>query len=180
MDSCKTYIAFLRGINVGGHRVKMEQLRTVFEELGYSNVSTFIASGNVIFETPRKVSEQRIEAALREALGYDVPTFVRTPDDLKAVVAHRPFAAQDVENPDFRLHVCFGRHALDKSQAELVRSFETPVDAFHVLGREIYWLCRGPLNQSQVKWPQLEKRVPGSFTARNITMLRRLVQAIGE
>jgi uncharacterized protein (DUF1697 family) len=181
MAGRKRYVAFLRGINVGGHRVKMEDLRGVFEVLGFSNVSTFIASGNVIFEAaPAKVGEPRIEAALREALGYEVPTFVRTPDDLKDIVAHRPFPQSDLENPDFRMHVCFLRHAPDGDRIQALRSFETSTDAFHVHGREIYWLCRGMLNQSLAKWPQMEKRVTGPSTARNIAMLRRLVKAIGE
>lgn len=173
------HIAFLRGINVGGHRVKMDVLRRVFEDLGFSNVSTFIASGNVIFEAAaRQVSESRIETALRGALGYEAPTFVRTPDDLKTIVAYRPFAAKDLENPDYRLHVCFLRRELDTDRIQALPSFETPIDTFHARGRELYWLCRGPLNQSLVKWKQMEKRVPGPSTARNITMLRRLVQSL--
>jgi uncharacterized protein (DUF1697 family) len=168
-------VAFLRGINVGGHRVKMDELRRLFEQMGFANVSTFIASGNVIFEAPaKKLDEARIESVLREALGFEAPVFVRTREELAAIVAHRPFAKKDLDNPDFRLHVCFLRGALSEEQQSALTTFETAMDAFHVQGREIYWLCRGPLNQSLAKWPQIEKKVTGPATARNITMLRRL------
>ncbi len=72
------YFAFLRAINVGGHVVKVDRLRQIFESLGVSSVETFIASGNVIFESTSKsvrILEKRIESGLREALGYEVVTF---------------------------------------------------------------------------------------------------------
>jgi hypothetical protein len=74
------HIAFLRAINVGGHTVKMDQLRTLFEELGLKDVETFIASGNVIFRSPAKSAslESKIERHLHRALGYEVDTFIRT------------------------------------------------------------------------------------------------------
>ena len=75
------FIAFLRAINVGGGRtVKMQSLRQVFEPLGFCRVATFIASGNVIFETMRKRSktlERKIEKALQKTLGYEVRAFIR-------------------------------------------------------------------------------------------------------
>ena len=82
------YIAFLRAINVGGHTVKMDQLREVFEQCGFKNVETFIASGNVIFDSTSKnpkALEKKIEAALLKAFGYEVHTFLRTPGELTAV-----------------------------------------------------------------------------------------------
>ena len=78
-------IAFLRAVNVGGHTVKMDALRRHFESLGFSNVETFIASGNVIFETPFKNArtlESSIENKLRDALGYEVAAFLRTDAEL--------------------------------------------------------------------------------------------------
>jgi len=74
------YVAFLRAINVGGHTVKMDHLRGLFEALSFSNVETFIASGNVIFDTKSKdqqTLERKIEKHLRETLGYAVTTFDR-------------------------------------------------------------------------------------------------------
>ena len=86
------YIAFLRAINVGGHTVKMDRLREIFESLGFANVETFIASGNVVFETTAldtAALETRIAAALQAALGYEVATFIRTEAELARIAAHR-------------------------------------------------------------------------------------------
>ncbi|MDO8754830.1 MAG: DUF1697 domain-containing protein, partial [Anaerolineales bacterium] len=79
------HIAFLRAINVGGHNVKMGHLRQLIESLGFSNVETFIASGNVIFEATAgntKNLKKKIETCLHEALGYEVATFIRTDAEL--------------------------------------------------------------------------------------------------
>ena len=79
-------VAFLRGINVGGHIVKKERLQGVFEALGFRDVMTYKQSGNVIFETEVKDMEKirtRIEDKLKKTLGYDVAVFIRTIDYLK-------------------------------------------------------------------------------------------------
>jgi uncharacterized protein (DUF1697 family) len=89
------FIAFLRAINVGrGRTVKMRSLRQVFESLGLSKVATFIASGNVVFETrtkKTKILERKIEGALKEALGYEVRTFVRGETELAKIANYQPF-----------------------------------------------------------------------------------------
>jgi uncharacterized protein (DUF1697 family) len=88
------YVAFLRAINVGGHTVKMEALRRLFEGLRFAAVSTFIASGNVVFETDEGdpvALEQLIERALHVALGYEVATFLRTDAEVALVAAYAPF-----------------------------------------------------------------------------------------
>lgn len=103
------YIALLRGINVGGHTVKMDALRKLFVELGLTNVRTYIQSGNVFFTTEsadRAVLAERIERHLRAALGYEVPACLRTIPELERVVAVDPFASLTV-TPDMRLCVMF-------------------------------------------------------------------------
>src|SRR5690348_3357996 len=104
------YIAFLRAINVGGHTVKMDALRAHIQALGLQNVETFIASGNVIFESPEQDAqalEKRIEAHLKQALGYEVATFLRTPAELAAVAAYLPFAKRELALESNSLYVAF-------------------------------------------------------------------------
>ena len=102
------FIAFLRAINVGGGRtVKMQSLRQVFESLGFSKVATFIASGNVVFETTTKEAktlERKIERALKEALSYEVRTFVREEAELIKIVAYRPPFSSRSGGVDVGLH----------------------------------------------------------------------------
>lgn len=156
----RRHVAFLRGINVGGRRVKMDHLRTLFEGLKFANVSTFITSGNVIFETTETDAaglERGIEAHLHKALGYEVGTFLRTPEELAAVAAFRPFEAEEASHT---IHAAFLRHAPGDEVGERLAEFRTPVDDFRLHGREFYWLCRVRFSDSLVKWPKLTKCSP--------------------
>ena len=93
------YIALLRAINVGGHTVKMDHLRSLFEAIGLTNVETFIASGNVIFDSRSKDAlalERKIEKHLHAELGYEVKTFVRTIPELLAVANYKPFKGSEL------------------------------------------------------------------------------------
>jgi uncharacterized protein (DUF1697 family) len=107
------YVAFLKAINVGGHVVKMDELRELFAGLKFSGVETFIASGNVIFETksaPDRKLEQRIEKHLEAALGYEVGTFVRSMEEIRAIGKYEPFSSTG-----FVLNVGFPREPLSAS-----------------------------------------------------------------
>ena len=92
MSASSRFVALLRAINVGGHVVKMDALRKHFTRLGFGNVETFIASGNVLFDAPGakpRDLEDRIAMELERVLGYPVATFVRSPGELASVV-HSP------------------------------------------------------------------------------------------
>lgn len=175
------YVALLGGINVGGHRVKMETLRDVFSDLGFAHVSTFIASGNVVFDAPNADAEQLeqiIEERLKQSLGYAVPTFLRTRSELAAVVALSPFAPEEMETAGYTVHVGFLRDALPVGAEHRIAAFQTERDAFCLYNRELYWLCRGKTTESLVAWPKLTKAVPlPALTLRNMTTVRKLVAA---
>ena len=103
------YIAFLRAINVGGHVVKMDQLRELFVQLGFENVETFIASGNVIFDSKStaKSLEQKIEKHLKQSLGYEVRTFIRSTKELAAINQYRSFGEDELNAEGNTLYVGF-------------------------------------------------------------------------
>lgn len=171
------FIALLRGINVGGHVVTMDRLRTVFGSLGFAGVETFIASGNVIFETPlenAQALERRIERRLREALGYEVATFLRSPAELAAIASYEPFpAAEPVADRD-SLYVAFLRAPPGTTARRKLMAFRTGTDDLHVRGREVYWLCRTKMSESAFSGALLEKTVAMPATLRNVTTVRRL------
>lgn len=101
-----TYAAFLRSINVAGQRVKMDALTEAFTAAGFTDVVTFQATGNVLFSAPRASRsdlERHLEATLGDALGFEVPTYVRTAGELRAVAAHDPFPPGDVASGAGRL-----------------------------------------------------------------------------
>ena len=94
------YFAFLRAINVGGHTVRMETLRQLFETFGFLDVETFIASGNLIFQTSDKdvaSLEIKIASGLKTALGYDIAAFLRTGEELAEIVAYQPFSQSELD-----------------------------------------------------------------------------------
>ena len=104
------YVAFLRGMNLGGRRIKNEELRGEFEALGFADVACFRASGNVVFASEdggEAKLGKRIEAGLGEALGYEVPVFLRSAAELKAVAAHEPFDAAALRASKGKLQVAF-------------------------------------------------------------------------
>ncbi len=142
------YIALLRGINVGGHLVKMERLRDLFMELGFTHVRTYIQSGNVFFETTqtdRKGVSQTIEQHLHQALGYEVPVFLRTIPELEQIVAINPFHRIEV-TPDMRVCVVFTSEMIPKTLALPLRSPKGDVEIVHTTDYEafmIWYLTNG-------------------------------------
>lgn len=171
------YIAFLRAINVGGHTVKMDQLRRLFRALGFSNVETFIASGNVIFDSPSKSTgnlEKKIESHLRAALGYEVATFIRSASELEAIAEYEPFPDAELKAEGNTLYVGFLANEPGEEAQRKVLSLTTAVDEFHVSGRELYWLCRKKMSESEVSGPLLAKALGMPMTLRNSTTVKKI------
>jgi uncharacterized protein (DUF1697 family) len=168
------YIAFLRAINVGGHVVKMDRLRALFEALRFRNVETFIASGNVLFDArpdDAAALEDRIERHLERELGYVVATFLRTPAQVAAVAAYQPFPDLD---PTHSLYVGFLRSPPSEERRDKLLALGSDVDDFHVHDRELYWRLRvKQLNESKVTGAKLERAI-GATTLRNVTTVRKL------
>ena len=171
------YFAFLRAINVGGHTVKMDRLRQLFEGLGLTNVETFIASGNVIFEARAARAaalERKIEQHLFAALGYEVATFVRTAAELAAIAACRPFAPADLADPANGLYIAFLPAAPSAEARQKLLAYRNAVDDFVVEAGEIYWLRRTNLSDPNHPGPPIEKLLGVPATVRNSTTVRKL------
>ncbi|NJL27921.1 MAG: DUF1697 domain-containing protein [Thermoanaerobaculia bacterium] len=170
-------IAFLRAINVGGHTVKMDRLRALFVEMGFSGVETFIASGNVIFdpisENPAAL-EKKIESHLESALGYEVRTFIRTSAELAAVVDYEPFSDAKLTAEGSTLYVGFLPDPPTAEAIQKLLGFSNAVDEFHVAGREVYWLCHKKFHESDFSGAKLEKVLGLKTTLRNVSTVRKL------
>jgi uncharacterized protein (DUF1697 family) len=171
------YVAFLRAINVGGHIVKMDRLRALFAEMGFDRVETFIASGNVIFDTGSGDAaglEGQIEAHLKAALGYEVATFLRTPGEVAAAEAHVPFAGSDVVASAHGLYVGFLKARPGGEAAGRLLALGSDLHALEIHGRELYWAANVPASESRVSGATLEKALGMPTTLRNITTVRKL------
>ena len=170
------YFALLRGINVGGHRVKMDRLRELIESLGFEQVETFIASGNVIFSSASldvHSMEERIARHLQEALGYEVPTLIRSQSELESIATFEPSGP---DQTDQSVYVAFLTEAADAELRRSLDSLSTDTDRFEFAGREVYWLIRGKLSESPLFGMDLAKMMGGaSTTTRNLTTVRKLV-----
>lgn len=139
-----TYIAFLRGINVGAHnRMKMDDLRALCESLGLENVQTYIQSGNVVFETretdPRSLGNN-LKDAINEKFGYDISVMVRAGAELNDIVEHQPFGEPSEENT--KRYVTFLHEEPEDDQIQDLLAAQNEAEEFVVKGQEVYSQAR--------------------------------------
>jgi uncharacterized protein (DUF1697 family) len=176
-----TYVAFLRGINLGGHTVKNTQLVKIFAGAGFPGAEPFIASGNVIFDA-KSGSEtaltRKLEGALAKTLGYEVRIFLRTLDELEAISALEPFTPARRKSA-FVLVVGFLEAAATAAQKKIIAGFANGESDFHVKGREVYWLCQVGQSQSAFFRVPFEKRIGGACSWRNLNTVQRILKKYG-
>jgi uncharacterized protein (DUF1697 family) len=173
MDTTQ-YVAFLRAVNVGGRVVKMTELKKIFDTLGLHEVSTFIASGNVIFRSPTATSklDTRIESALQRTLGYSVVTMVRTTRQVADVAEFEAFSVRAVAGAT--LYVGFMRTPASPTAVRKALTLQTDIDELRVHRGEIYWLARKSIAESSISMASIEKALQTAVTFRNMNTVRRL------
>jgi uncharacterized protein (DUF1697 family) len=147
------YVAFLRGMNLGKRRIKNDELRSEFEQLGFAGVATFRASGNVVFESDRKSEAElieTIEAGLAEGLGYDVPVFLRSGAEVTMIAAQEPFEAKRVAASKGKLQITLLSKRPSAAAKKKVLALGSDEDLLAIEGRELYWLPSGGLLESEL------------------------------
>jgi uncharacterized protein (DUF1697 family) len=162
------YVAFLRGMNLGGRRIKNDELKQRFEQLDLSDVSCFRASGNVVFaadESDETRLKARIEVGLGESLGYEVPVFLRSVEELRAVAAQVPFDASLVAASKGKLQVAFLPATPKAPAGKEALALATGEDRLAIDGRELYWLPSGGISESELDLKKIESAV-GPWTMR--------------
>ena len=169
------YIAFLRGMNLGHRRIKNPELCAAFEQIGFTNVSAFLASGNVIFDAtdsdPDAVSRS-IEYGLRDSLGYEVPTFLRTADEVRGIAGYAPFSGV-TDKRTGKIQVAILGNDVDQSARDSVLELSNDADMLEIVGRDLYWWPRGNLLDSQLDLKAIES-ILGPFTIRTKNTINRL------
>jgi uncharacterized protein (DUF1697 family) len=146
------YAAFLRGINLGRRRVSGDQLKSCFAELGLTEIGTFRASGNVVFDAegggrPDDLAG-RIEETLAKSLGYDVPTFLRTAAEVNAIAALDPFPPDVLNASRGKLQVGLLSARPKAPARKQLLALSSEQDRLAIGERELYWLPRGGLSDS--------------------------------
>jgi uncharacterized protein (DUF1697 family) len=178
MEAMRTYVALLRGINVGGKAsVPMAELRSVLSSTGLEDVTTYIQSGNVVFRSPTTGTPELatgIERAIHDAFAVGVAVLLRTPAELVKIARSNPFLQDEADLS--KLHVVF----MDKSPSrEAVASLDqnrSAPDEFKVREREIYLYLPNGFGRSKLTIDYFERRLGVRATARNWSTLNKLIQ----
>jgi len=170
------HVAFLRAINIGGRRASREQLTTCLERLGFENVATFRASGNLIFDADRESETAliaRINHDLTQSLGYEVRAFLRTAPHVRAIAALDPFPPKIVRASGGRLQVALLAKPPAKRVRDDVLSMATDADRLAIHGRELYWLPSGGQMQTDLNLGAIDNLI-GENTRRTKSMIEEI------
>ncbi|AEL28542.1 DUF1697 domain-containing protein [Cyclobacterium marinum] len=173
-------IAILRGINVGGKRkILMVDLKSLFEDLGYKEISTYIQSGNVIFKSAEKADELKIansiEKAIEEKFGFEVPVIVRTAENLQKTLSNNPFSKGDQEDIA-PLHITFLAQEPAEENLIKIKVLDFSPDKFKIEGKDVFIYCEGKYHQSKLTNNFFESKLKVKATTRNLKTVRKLCE----
>lgn len=171
----KTYIALLRGINVSGQKkIKMAELRSHLVNWGFSQVQTYIQSGNLVFtdtENDRHRIAERIRNGILEVYGFDVPVMILVPEELEEVLAHNPFLP---EYEPKRLYVTFLSAEPPPLLVEQLTLVDYSPEAFILQGKHIYFFSPAGYGRAKMNNNFFEKKLKVNATTRNWRTVNKL------
>ncbi len=170
-----TYISILRGINVSGQKkIIMTDLLKLYEDLGFIDVKTYIQSGNVVFNSTKKVSNallvKQIESKINEIYGFQVPVIIRTADDLAKILASNPFKTESTEN----LYVTFLSNLPNSNHLEKLTELNYLPDEFIVIEKDIY-LNVSSYGTTKLSNSFFENKLKVTATTRNWNTVNKLL-----
>lgn len=177
-----TYVALLRGVNVGQNILPMAELRGVLEARGYIHVVTYIQSGNLVFDHRKKGGlslEKDVREAIRQHFGLDVPVLIRTKEEWSTLATRHTFMGQPDVDPRY-LHITFLGKAPAASAVAGVKTVRFPPDACVIAGREIFLYCPGRYGKTKFSNMFFERRLGVPATTRNLRMVLALAQLAEE
>ena len=174
-----TYVAMLRGINLGPHkRVKMEALRKSFESIGLKNVQTYIQSGNVVFKagkTSIATLRKKIEEQITNDFGFSSLTVLRSQEELGKVIKANPFLKQPGTNLD-GLHVIFLSEAPEAGVLKQLEGLTKAPDGSCCRGQEIYLHLPNGFSRSSMMNNPIERKFLVEATTRNWRTVNNIYQ----
>lgn len=166
----KTYIVLLRGVNVSGkNKLPMEELRNLLNELNFSNVSTYIQSGNIILqsEATRETIVDAIRNAIKLKFGYEVPVIIRTPQEWKRAIDNYPFSIENEKIVAF----CFLDTAVSITEIEIKGINE---DQYKINDDVVYLYCPSGFGRTKLTNNSIEKKLNVAATTRNLKTTLKL------
>ena len=168
------HAAFLKGMNLGRRRLTNDELRSAVEALGFEEVETFRASGNVGFRAGRRSDsalQRALEEGLRERLGYEVPTFIRSGAELRAIAAADPFGAREGAG---KLQVALLHEEPDEKARDSVLALAEDDERLAFGERELYWLPAGRISDSTLDFKRIAE-LAGATTVRTMGTIEQIV-----
>ena len=171
----KTYIAFLRGINVGGQKkIPMAELRELLSKSGFENVKTYIQSGNVIFQSTEgniESLELNIQNTIKNYFGFEVPVIVKIPKELKQIFDACPFSEEEKLNSYFMMLYAVP----DRAIVDEVLNISYPNEIFHISNDCVYFYCATGYGKAKMSNNFFERKLKVTATARNYKTMVKLL-----
>lgn len=175
----QTYIAFLRGINVGGNKIiKMALLKDMLEKLGFGKVATYIQSGNVVFQSQSEDTANlaaQIAAAIKETFGFEVIIFLKSLAELKSIILLNPYAGIPLQAEERIYFTMLSGQPQEEKWAAMVQKNEGP-DEVSLQNDVAYLYCRGGYNRTLFSNPFMEKQLKLSATTRNLETMAKMLE----
>jgi uncharacterized protein (DUF1697 family) len=176
-------ISMLRGVNLGPHnKIKMDDLRALYESLKLHEVRTYVLSGNVIFKTKEKniaALAKKIEDAIERKFGFRPPVILRTPAELRQAIAASPFAKRRDIVPSKLLLTFLLADPGPEANAALLK-FKSFPEELHLKGRELYIYFPNGAGRSKLPWSSVEKWLGITGTARNWNSVTKMLEIAEE
>lgn len=166
-----TFISILRGINVSGQKkIRMADLKTLYEKSGFKEVLTYIQSGNVIFKNDKKTSigelVKKIEQAIIKQYGFEVPVIIRTAEEMNKIFTTNPFIKTKGFNIE-KLHVTFLAQQPEPLAIKITEGFDFSPDKFIICGTEVFLHIPESYGETKLSNKFFESKLKGSATTRN-------------
>lgn len=178
MPDVPTHAAFLRAVNLGSTRqVTSTELCRCLLDAGFDEVASFRTSGNVVFSSRGRTAEiaRRIERALEDEFGFEVPVFVRTRAQVRSIAAHEPFPKSQVDASPGKLQVALLGAKPANREAKEVLALASAEDRLALDGRELYWLPSGGTQRSALNLDAIARAI-GPYTMRTMGTVESLAQ----
>jgi uncharacterized protein (DUF1697 family) len=176
----QTYVCFLRGINVSGkNMIKMKDLTALFKKLNFSDISSYLQSGNVVFRTDKGLSDKIIRDMIKKGIAdgfeMDVPVLIKSAEEFSDMFRRNPFLSEKVIEGD-KLHVTMLDSVPDKEKTDLLFKIDFTPERFSISGLDIFLYCPDGYGRAKLNNNFLEKKLGVTATTRNWRTISNLIE----
>lgn len=172
----KTYIALLRGINVSGQKkIKMVDLKAVLEMQGFAQVQTYIQSGNIVLKTEEEnyaAVATRIQKAIGDGFGFEVPVLVLGKDDMVHILNKNPFASEEEKS----LYFVLLKQPAQQDRIMAFNQLKFENEDFYITDECVYLCCKAGYGRSKLNNNLVEQKLGVTASTRNLRTMQKLLE----